>query len=242
MEVKEPFFGKETFTKENTSSRGQAAIFDGITFLLLVSASVALMFAFLGEYGTAEAKVLRSSHTLNYVQSIGKTIYYLDASLLANAEDCNELQAFTSNSVADLIKRDISDSSFDDRFGESEEANSPGKTALRCGLNELMKPVLGAGFDYHAEILSADRVDFGPFPPTANSPELITSLPAGDRLYEVAKGTVGGEFGAGGCDSISRALKEKQLLAIATPFRVLDTAGGQHDHQLRICMWPSERR
>ncbi len=235
--------------KENEKKkRGQAAIFDGIMFLLLVSLSVAMMFAFLSDYGNNQMKILRSSHLLNYVQGIGKTIYSLDASMLAETDlqgggrtvalNCNELEKFRSNSVADLLKRDVSDRKLNNKFGESDSGNAPGKLALRCALFELMKPVVGSGFDYHAEILDGDASPrFTPFPLLAGDdpePLLVTNLDASDSIYREAL--------VNGCDSISRALQAKQLLAISTPFRVFDENGVSHDHQLRICMWPSERR
>ncbi len=225
--------------------KAQAAIFDGIMFLLLVSLSVAMMFAFLSDYGNAQSRILRSSHSLNYVQGIGKAIYSLDASTLGVVDlgrnwpydNCDALDKFRSNTVADLLKRDVADGNFDNKFGQSDEANAPGKLALRCALSELMKPVVGSGFDYHAEILSGDASPrFSPFPlsPEDTEPVLITNLAPGDVIYEAAENSRG-------CDSISSALQGKQLLAISTPFRVFDEDGGAHDHQLRICMWPSER-
>lgn len=233
--------------------KAQAAVFDGIMFLLLVSFSVTLMFSFLSDYGNAQAKTLQSSHTLNYVQGIGKALYTLDVSMLQstdldtlgnswNYENCNTLEKFRSNTVSDLIKRDISDGFFNNKFGDSDDiSNAPGKLALRCALFELMKPVTGSGYDYLAEVLDGDRSPrFAPFP-IINSPQnradlepvLVTNLPTSDSIYLAAEES--------GCDSVSRTLKGKQLMAVATPFRVFDKDGGAHDHQLRICMWPSER-
>ncbi|MDP3742696.1 MAG: hypothetical protein Q8R15_05255 [Candidatus Micrarchaeota archaeon] len=244
--------------------RGQAAIFDGIMFLLLVSFSVAMMFSFLSDYGTAQSRILRSSHSLNYVQSIGKTLYSLDVSTLTSTElppvfgsdaplQCSELVKFRSNSVADLVKRDVSDGKFDNKYStvERDGPNSPGRLALRCALYELMKPVVQSGFDYNAEILDGDS-NFRPFPIDPNDPEqyLITNLADDDVIYQAAlHGASGGDGTSNGCGSISSALKGKQLLAIATPFRVFNEApdsepsdSQRKDHQLRICMWPSERQ
>ncbi len=223
--------------------RAQAAIFDGIMFLLLVSFSVGMMFMFLSDYGIAQSRALRSSHLLNYAQSIGKTLYSIDVSSLKSSNlgagfpvNCDVLAKFKSNTVADLLKRDISDGKFDNRFGQSDEPNAPGKIALRCALFELMKPIVGSGFDYHAEVLDGDVAPrFSPFPIEQDEvePFLVTNLPRDDPNYLVALNK--------GCDSISANLKSKQLLAISTPFRVFDQQGVNHDHQLRICMWPSER-
>ncbi len=243
--------------------RGQAAIFDGIMFLLLVSFSVAMMFSFLSDYGNTQSRMLRSSHSLNYVQGIGKTLYSLDVSTLANTElppvsgapaplQCSELEKFRSNSVADLLKRDVSDGKFDNKFGESTEgeniANAPGRLALRCALFELMKPVVQSGFDYNAEILDGTS-NFRPFQIDPNDPEhyLITNLEENDAIYEAALHGEDGSDTGNGCGSISSELKGKQLLAIATPFRVFDESSTEldalrKDHQLRICMWPSERQ
>lgn len=239
--------------------RGQAAIFDGIMFLLLVSFSVAMMFSFLSDYGNAQSRMLRSSHSLNYVQGIGKTLYSLDVSTLANTElpavsgapaplQCMELEKFSSNSVADLLKRDVSDGRFDNKFGESTGANAPGRLALRCALFELMKPVVQSGFDYNAEILDGSS-NFRPFQIHPQDPEqyLITNLEENDEIYQAALRGADGNGNGNGCGSISGVLKGKQLLAIATPFRVFDESGEaldsalRRDHQLRICMWPSEQ-
>ncbi|MFH1246752.1 MAG: hypothetical protein V1644_00065 [Candidatus Micrarchaeota archaeon] len=242
--------------------KAQAAIFDGIMFLLLVSFSVAMMFSFLSDYGQSQSKILRSSHSLNYVQGIGKVLYSLDVSTLSNTMlpstspdvnvplQCSGLEKFRSNTVADLLKRDVSDGKFDNKFNTGEEiatANAPGKLALRCALYELMKPVVQSGFDYNAEIL--DGSNFRPFDITSSTDMegyLITNLQQDSSIYQAAAG-VGGESG-NGCGSISRALKGKQLLAIATPFRVFDESGDSpeldaipRDHQLRVCMWPSEK-
>ena len=237
--------------KIKSKTRGQAAIFDGIMFLLLVSFSVAMMFSFLSDYGNSQARTLRSAHLLNYVQSIGKSVYSLDVSQLAETDltkqpiewqtrgfhNCEQLASFGSNTVADLLKRDVSDGKFDNQFGESDEANAPSKLALRCALFELMKPVVGSGFDYNAEVLSGDsNPRFTPFyDATSEEPVLITNLPEDNAIYQVA-------LAGRGCGSISQELKGKQLLAISTPFRVFDEDGvTPHNHQLRICMWPSER-
>ncbi len=221
--------------------KGQAAIFDGIMFLLLSSFSIAMMFAFLSDYGNSQAKMLRSSHSLNYVQGIGKALYSLDASMLKDVQladapiTCSELEKFRSNTVTDLLKRDISDGKFDNKYGESDVANAPGKLALRCALAELMKPVVGSGFDYHAEVLDG-KSNFKPFALDPGDPEqlLVTNLPVSDVLYEEA---------GKGCNFVSSTLKGKQLLAISTPFRVIEEGSLDRkiDHQLRICMWPSER-
>ena len=62
--------------------RGQASLFDGITFLLLATLASTLMFVQSNSYGVEESKVLRSAYVLNYMQSVVKAMYYLDASTL----------------------------------------------------------------------------------------------------------------------------------------------------------------
>ncbi len=68
-------------------SRAQAAIFDGILFLLIASVSVAMMFVFVNQYGVEQDNAIRSSHMLNYVESAVKEIYYLRVDTLARVTD-----------------------------------------------------------------------------------------------------------------------------------------------------------
>ena len=66
-------------------SRGQAAIFDGIMFMLIASISVTMVYSFLSSYGVAQDNVLLSSYQIAYLDSVGKAIYYIDAPALAQA-------------------------------------------------------------------------------------------------------------------------------------------------------------
>ncbi|MEW5955008.1 MAG: hypothetical protein AB1626_00535 [Candidatus Micrarchaeota archaeon] len=154
--------------------RGQAAIFDGIMFLMLVSFSMAMVFTFLNTYGTAQDNVIRSSHTLNYMQSVMKSIYFMDAHTLAKVDspllagcddgdcqdeatvygesmNCSQLETWTVT-VGDVVKKDLVDGRLDDKFG-TQGAEAPGKTALRCLFREVMKPFRQAGYHYFVEVL-----------------------------------------------------------------------------------------
>ncbi len=125
-------------------TRGQAAVFDGIFFLLITSASIAMMFVFLVNYGAGQEKVLQTAHVVNYMTSAFKEVYFLDASLLSKAANdgrnydatlpngklnpygglanpntgCPSLGRFTGSvSVADLLKKDLADGLMDDKYG-----------------------------------------------------------------------------------------------------------------------------
>src|SRR3989338_3847980 len=63
--------------------RGQAAIFDGIMFMLFAAASVAMVFYFLSSYGVAQDNALRSAYVLAYVQDAGKSIFFVHARSLS---------------------------------------------------------------------------------------------------------------------------------------------------------------
>ena len=62
--------------------KSQASITDAIILLLIAAFSSTLVFAFVGEWGNDQDNVLRSSYVLNYMQSVMKTMYYVDASTL----------------------------------------------------------------------------------------------------------------------------------------------------------------
>lgn len=64
--------------------RSQAAITDAIILLLVASFSSALIFSFVGSWGSDHDAVLRSAYVLNYMQSVSKSMYYIDASTLQN--------------------------------------------------------------------------------------------------------------------------------------------------------------
>ena len=62
--------------------RGQAAITDSLILLLVSIFSSVLIFNFVGEWGQDQDQVLRSAYVLNYMQSVSKALYYVDASTL----------------------------------------------------------------------------------------------------------------------------------------------------------------
>lgn len=144
---------------EKNFAKAQAAIFDGIMFLLFASTSVALVFVFLNGYGIAQDEAMRSSYLLAYLQDAAKSLFYIDVrtlgdvarddevvwfdpnsgvtppSLLAGRpvctssngagcpywdllhgdEDskCEILKTYFSTTIADLVKKDLSDSDFE---------------------------------------------------------------------------------------------------------------------------------
>jgi hypothetical protein len=82
--------------------KGQAAIFDGIMFLLLASISVTMVFSSLGSYGVAQDDVLRSSYQIAYIESVTKALYYLDAPTLAQAVSQPAIANYVDNDYCDL--------------------------------------------------------------------------------------------------------------------------------------------
>lgn len=264
-------FFKQRFKSPKISVRGQAAIFDGIMFLMLVSISVALMFNFVGAYGQAQNKVLRSSHLLNYVHSIGKSLYFVDVSTVASVDlnnpngaipakslgqgvseldptyTCEKLAGYKSNSVAELMKRDLSDGFFDNKYGNDEDqGNTPGRLALRCAAAELMKPITSAGFDFNIDLLPPGGNGNGR-PPTSIRPidpddKAVSNVNDVPELSQFLLGDA-----PTGCDGIASKLRGKQLLAVTFPFSVFnenDDAEIRADklqYTVRICVWPSEK-
>ncbi len=66
-------------------NRSQAALFDGIMFLLFASFSIAMLYVFLNEYGKAQDEALRSGFILAYVQDVGKAIFFINVKSLKDA-------------------------------------------------------------------------------------------------------------------------------------------------------------
>ena len=148
-------------------SRAQAAVIDGIMFLLVVVTSVTLVYSFYGNYGQAQDKTAYSAFVMNFMQATVKTLYYLDASTLSkvdayslqsglNGPDCGQLQKYPGISVMELLKKDSTPvpltgvngdgndiADLDNKFGK---ADAPGKLAMRCAMKELMKPFEFANF------------------------------------------------------------------------------------------------
>ncbi|MBI5036598.1 hypothetical protein HZC09_04615 [Candidatus Micrarchaeota archaeon] len=158
--------------------RAQAALFDGITLMLLASISAGLIFTFISSYGIQEEKVLRSAYVLNYMQSSMKAFYYLDAvtlkgvsnkeknslgrdyyldiysDLIDSATGCPALKDYVGSfTVTDLLKRDLAEKvpMLDDHF---ETAEVVGITAVRCAMKEIIKPFAYSGYYYGFDVIS----------------------------------------------------------------------------------------
>ncbi|MEM4255335.1 MAG: hypothetical protein QXR53_03330 [Candidatus Norongarragalinales archaeon] len=120
--------------------KSQAAITDAIILLLVSIFSSVLIFNFVGTWGEDQDQVLRSAYVLNYMQSVSKALYYVDASTLTGVgsdgidvykkaltqsgfetnakydlddsdDGCAQLQDYPGTlRVTDLMKRDLADS------------------------------------------------------------------------------------------------------------------------------------
>ncbi|MFH1056205.1 MAG: hypothetical protein V1717_00155 [Candidatus Micrarchaeota archaeon] len=248
--------------KRLKKKRSQAAISDAIILLLVTSFSAALIFNFIGTWGNDQDSVLRSSYVLNYMQSVSKAAYHVDASTLQNIGpggidvysdlDCSQLKDYPGTlRVTDLLKRDLGDSNpgsglpgesvlpkLDDKFGLDENAAVvPGKTAMRCAMKELMKPFAFAGYTYYFEVLSlenpADAQD-GDFVPVEGG-EITNSKSLGLSTTGTTPG----------CKGVREAGLD--VLTVSSPFQVLYSTTneeGQLDSQFvkyktRICIWSS---
>ncbi len=241
----------------NKRLKAQAAVFDGIMFLLLVSFSAALVYSFVSLYGTAEDTALRSSYELNYLQSVVKSVYFINVGTLDKVES-EDITAYKSNvppgqsldddtstpdvtgcaalanypgtlSVIDLVKKDLSDGAVY-TFDDTfgTSVPMPGKMALRCAAKELLKPLAYASYSYFIELAEAGA---------SNTLELVdvtganvTNVPAGaDAITS--------------CDG-AQAAGEK-VFAVDSPFRVFVPPQGEEDSStndlvLRVCVWPKK--
>ncbi|HLC38043.1 MAG TPA: hypothetical protein VJI71_01175 [Candidatus Norongarragalinales archaeon] len=134
MEVK-------TILKTKKRLKGQAAITDAIILLLIAAFSSTLIFSFVGEWGNDQDSVLRSAYVLNYMQSVVKAMYYVDASTLENiGNDGLDVygKEFTGNPSSPFVASDEYD--LDDAdFGCRVLENYPG--TLR--VTDLLKRDLG---------------------------------------------------------------------------------------------------
>ena len=117
-------------------SRAQAAIFDGITFLLMTGFACSLVYSVVTGYGDTLNNALYSFHELNYLQSAVKALYYINLQQLSGigverdvfgdssaytqppalddagttALGCSRFASATGAvTVLDLLKRDLSD-------------------------------------------------------------------------------------------------------------------------------------
>ncbi len=206
----------------------------------------------------------------------GRGCPYWDLSYSADAEDhCDVLSQYYATTVADLLKRDLSDSDvsdpnahvgsvtgpddsvrvcLDNRFGLNIGATGPcqatgivpkahGKTALRCALKEVMKPLQQAGYYYFAEIVNRVPAEHAiPLNPNTNR---ITNYwpaneyPAGSKwasCNDVVK------YGyqittANGPQKLSF-----QVLTVSMPFRAprANRMDEMRDFVLKICVWPGK--
>lgn len=239
-------------TQIKSSMKGQASLFDGITFLLLATLASGIVFSQAGGFGVEEGKVIRSAYVLNYMQMVVKTVYYLDAStlqfvtpegLLAYndlAGECSKLRDYPGNvGVADLMKRDLTEQvpRFDDLF---EGSNVLGKTSARCAMKELMKPFAFAGYNYLVEVLDANLADQVNHP--AGAPVIGSVTPPDRKVTNQVLQATG--FKLNDCDEVSRMVADSQ--AVAVPFQIVYTvnspSGGISQstryYKLRFCIWP----
>ncbi len=72
-------------------TRGQAALFDGIMFLLFAGFSVAMIYVFVNDYGKAQDATLRSGYILAYIQQAGKAIFFTHAKSLKDVASTSGL-------------------------------------------------------------------------------------------------------------------------------------------------------
>ena len=198
---------RKNLTERPHRRRAQAAIFDGITLLLLASISSALLFSFVSGYGAQQDRVLRSAYILNYMQSAVKASYYVDASTLSfvNNEEigldargritrnrleiyqdladrtsgCQALSKYSGSfSVSELLKRDLAESN-PKLDDQFDTTNALGITAYKCAVKELMKPFWYSGFYYGFDVIDFDSADGAAVQVTSKS--VVT--PSG-RRYE----------------------------------------------------------
>ncbi|GEM_PF-1044603 len=178
---------RKNLTEKTSRRRAQAAIFDGITLLLLASISSALIFSFVGTYGAQQDRVLRSAYILNYMQSVVKASYYVDASTLSfvnNVEygldargierknnleiyldlaesktGCKALEKYSGSfSVSELLKRDLAEN-IPKLDDQFDTTDALGITAYKCAVKELMKPFWYSGFYYGFDVIDLDTAD-----------------------------------------------------------------------------------
>ncbi len=228
-------------------TRAQAALFDGITFLMLASISAALIFSFVGSYGTSQDRVLRSAYVLNYMQSVVKASYYVDASTLSRVDDsevdlrgvtyrlpiyadlrdstkgCPALSAYAgSNTVSDLLKRDLADvppagtdpdsyaPNLDDQF---DQAPVMGITAMQCAFKELMKPFSFSGYYYGFDVFKGDN----PVPVTQST--LVSQYPYIRRITNFEP-FLKQDVGTGSVCETAKTVSQN-VVSVRVPFKVV---------------------
>ncbi len=241
--------------------KGQAAIFDGITFLLLATFSATLIFAAVSNYGQQQDEVMRSAYTINYLQTVSKALYHADAQQLAGVcgeggerckkiavyEDlagekgCEELEQYLPGiSLSDLLKKDLADPAdpvLDDSYGSIPAL---GKTAMRCAAKEFMRPFTFAGYDYVIEIIRpSDYAEFDDNAIVKTTLPLVSNLEEGHEYVAEKDGYVD-------TSTCVNALNAgEKVFSVASPFKVTskDSEGNAIENQLvlRVCMWPSRQ-
>lgn len=244
--------------------KAQAAIFDGIIFLLLSTFSASLIYVSVANYGQQEDAVMRSAHVMNYMQSFMKSIYFVNAQTLAGVcqgdacaapwyqdladpeKGCKSLETYLGSiSVTDLLKRDLADPEtmlLDNKYGGIP---ARGKTATRCAAKELMKPFADAGYKYYVEVVNPQSTilyeNGDPVPLEKGGKKMTNSndprvIKEGDENYERLSG----------CEEAVKA--GYKVLSISAPFRVTpakaegstEQGGGEEKHLVfRVCIWPS---
>jgi len=234
--------------------KAQAVLFDAIMFMLLSAVSVGIIFSFLSTYGRQETAVLQSANILNYVQGIMKTSYFIDASTLYNTNitykggevlNCSDLQNFYGVSVAQLLKKDLSDGVFDNMYGNSP---APGKKALRCLMYEVMQPFSQAGYDYHVDIINYSAVSSAspssynqyPYFETKNGSEsYLTNFSVGFApdlpQYDCGQAP---DFT---CYNVTQTLNSSSIMTIGTPFFVTPAGSDNSiEYAVNLCVWKQQ--
>ncbi len=228
--------------------KAQAVLFDAIMFMLLSSVSVAIIFSFISTYGQQETAVLQSANILNYIQSIIKVSYFIDASTLYKTNitygpdkadniliplDCSTLSNFYGVSVAQLLKKDLSDGAFNNLFGSSP---APGKKALRCLMYQVMQPFTTAGYDYHVDIVNLSQVS----PPFIQYPYIPPSLPSVGYAPDMPQYDCG-QASDFTCYNVSQTLNSTSIMTVGTPFFI--TPAGQNtsiEYVINLCVWKQQ--
>jgi hypothetical protein len=234
-----------------------------IIFLSFSSYSVAqdkvLRTAYLTNYLQSAAKAIYfiDASTLQGVLSYcgddqlssGASLYYCKNGKLetdAYYLNCDGLKVFKGHiTVADLLKKDLDYSdgtdpqnNLDDRYGTSKQL---GRTALRCAMKEIIKPLTFSGYKYNTEVAQA-----GISSDTVVKP--INETYASDFMFSPnyqSKKTADPNFAVTfDCFKVATVpgIQSDQLLVIRTPFKLLrlEPSGFKSDNYVfRTCLWPS---
>ncbi len=236
------------FRESKEFRRGQAAIYDGITFLLLASFSSGLIYVFVATYGQTEDSALKASYQLNYLQSVTKAFYYLDASALklvdatepgasggipvytndpslSGNKGCSALEPY-KYSLADLLKRDLADPV--DKQNPSKPVpilddnygiiEALGRQGARCAMKELMKPLVYSGYEYAVDVINPKAPGSENFIDVEDGTARITNNEILSNKL-TKKDLVSPGFENGQCVWVQK--QGIPVLSMAAPFRVL---------------------